>query len=167
MISASAGFQLVCLEVEKSSFCALRVTKTVYWIPIPTHARITWLSSGFHTCVTFISLADCHGSGVSIDDVQEKVSRVVVGLALVACGDKDTVVTLLWALGGAVWLAKGCAWLSGAQPHILPTEQPPPKRQPLESPCFPEGWVALLGSTVSESEVTAGCVLFPALAWVF
>lgn len=138
------------------------------WIPIPTHARITWSSSGFHTCVAFISLAQCHGSGVPIDHVQEKVGGVVVGLALVACGDSDTVVTGVWALGGVVWLAKGCAWLSGAQPHIPPMEQPARKAwQPLESPCFPEGWVALPSSTVSKSKVAAGSVLFPALARAF
>lgn len=49
---------------------------------------MTGLSSGFHTCVTFISLVHCHGGGVAIDDVQEKVGGVVVGLTLVACGDR-------------------------------------------------------------------------------
>lgn len=75
------------------------------WIPIPTHARITWSSSGFHTCVAFISLAQCHGSRVPIDHVQEKVGGVVVGLALVACGDSDTVVTgTLWWQGYEPWV---------------------------------------------------------------
>lgn len=62
------------------------------WTPSgKIHAMITSLSSGFHTCVCFISLAHRHRSGVSINDVQEKVGRVVVWLTLVACGDSITV----------------------------------------------------------------------------
>lgn len=54
------------------------------------HFTIISLSSGVHTCVGFLCLAHCHSSGVSIDDVQEEVSRVVVRLARVACSDSVT-----------------------------------------------------------------------------
>ena len=61
------------------------------WTPSgKIHVMIISLSSGFHTCVSFIGLAHCHRSGVSINDVQEKVGRVVVRLTLIACGDSIT-----------------------------------------------------------------------------
>lgn len=61
------------------------------WTPSgKIHVMIISLSSGFHTCVSFIGLAHCHRSGVSINDVQEKVGRVVVWLTLVACGNSIT-----------------------------------------------------------------------------
>lgn len=61
------------------------------WTPSgKIHIMIISLSSGFHTCVRFTDLAHCHCSGVSINDIQEKVSRVVVRLTLVACSDSVT-----------------------------------------------------------------------------
>lgn len=61
------------------------------WTPSgKIHVVTISLSSGFHTCVSFIGLAHCHCSGVSINDVQEKVGRVVVWLTLIACGDSIT-----------------------------------------------------------------------------
>lgn len=61
------------------------------WTPSSKiHAVIISLSSVFHTCVCFISLAHCHHGGVPVNDVQEEVGRVVVGLTLVACRDSRT-----------------------------------------------------------------------------
>lgn len=63
------------------------------WCRTPSgniHFTIISLSSGVHTCAGFLCLAHCHSSGVSIDDVQEEVSRVVVRLACVACSDSVT-----------------------------------------------------------------------------
>lgn len=128
------------------------------WTPSgKIHFIIISLSSGFHTCVSFLCLAHCHSSGVSINNVQEKVSRVVVWLTLVACSDSIT--------SPKQWLCARQKAVHGCQEHshvAMPVEQPAPLAlQASKGLCLPKRWSALTDISSGESRVTRHLVMCP------
>lgn len=75
----------------------VRDVSVLGWTPGCRHEADIAFSSLPCTWVVFVGLVHHHRRGVPVDDVQEEVGRIVVGLALVACS--DSVTSAKWQLG--------------------------------------------------------------------